>query len=63
MIPYISVSFRLSVDGVVSLVEALNSNRFFSAVFNVGRVFSEAGVKGASTFTDVELGASGGMNG
>ena len=50
------------MDGVVSLAEAI-SNRFVSAVFNVGKVLFEAGVKGASTFTDVELSASGGMNG
>ena len=46
---------------VVSLVEAI-SNRFISLVFNVCNVFFEAGVKGASTFTDVELSAFGTMN-
>ena len=39
------------VDGVVSLVEVI-SNRFVSG----------AGVKGASSFTDVELSAFGAMN-
>ena len=34
------------MDGVVSLVEVI-SNRFVSAVFNVRKVFFEAGVKGA----------------
>ena len=45
------------VDGVASLVEVI-SNRFVSAVFNVHKVLSETGVKGASSFTDVELSAS-----
>ena len=34
------------VDGAVSLVEVI-SNRFVSPVFNVRKVFFEAGVKGA----------------
>ena len=45
------------VDGVVSLAEAI-SNRFVSAVFNIHKVLSETGVKGAFSFTDVELSAS-----
>ena len=49
------------VDGVVSLV-AVISNRFISPVFKVRKVFFEAGVKGASSFTDVELSAFGTMN-
>ena len=35
------------VDDVVSLAEVI-SNRFVSAVFNVHKVFFEAGVKGES---------------
>ena len=31
-------------------------------MFNVCKVFFEAGVKGSSSFTDVELNASGAMN-
>ena len=31
-------------------------------MFNVGKVFFEAGVKGASSFTDVELSTFGAMN-
>ena len=49
------------MDGVVILVEVI-SNRFVSPVFNVSMVFFEAGVKGASSFTDVELSAFGVMN-
>ena len=49
------------VDGVVSVAEVISS-RFVSPVFNVRKVFYEAGVKGASTFTDVELSAFGAMN-
>ena len=49
------------VDGVVSLVEVISS-RFASPVFNVRKVFFEAGVKGASNFTDVDLSAFGAMN-
>ena len=48
------------MDGVVSLVEVI-SNRFVSAVFNVRKVFFEAGVKGVSSFTDVDLSAFGAM--
>ena len=50
-----------AVDGVISLVEVI-SNRFASPVFNVRKVFFEAGVKGASNFTDVDLSAFGAMN-
>ena len=49
------------MDGAASLVEVF-SNRFGSVVFNVRKVFFGAGVKGASSFTDVELNASGTMN-
>ena len=49
------------MDGVVSLVEVI-SNRFVSLVFNVCKIFSEVGAKGASSFTDVELSAFGAMN-
>ena len=49
------------VDGVDSLVKVIG-NRFVSSVFNVCKVFFEAGVKGASTFTNVELSAFGTMN-
>ena len=49
------------VDGAVSLVEVI-SNRFVSPVFNVRKVFFEAGVKGASSLADVELSAFGAMN-
>ena len=49
------------VNGVVSLVEVI-SNTFVSAVFNVCKVFFEVGVKGASSFTNVELSAFGTMN-
>ena len=31
-------------------------------MFNVCKVFFEAGIKGASSFTDIELNASGAMN-
>ena len=40
------------VDGVASLAEVI-SNRFVSPVFNVRKVFFEAGVKGAYSFTEV----------
>ena len=46
---------------MVSLAEVIR-NRFVSPVFNVRKVFFEAGVKGASSFTDVELSAFGAMN-
>ena len=46
---------------VAGLVEVI-SNRFVSAVFNVRKVFFEAGVKGVSSFADVELSAFGTMN-
>ena len=49
------------VDGVVSLVEVI-SNRFVSPVFNVRKVFFEMGVKGVSSFTNVELSAFGATN-
>ena len=49
------------MHGVVILVEVI-SNRFVSPVFNVSMVFFEAGVKGVSSFTDVELSAFGVMN-
>ena len=41
---------------VAGLVEVI-SNRFVSLVFNVRKVFFEAGVKGVSSFTDGELSA------
>ena len=44
------------VDGVAGLVEVI-SNRFVSLVFNVRKVFFEAGVTGVSSFTDAELSA------
>ena len=43
------------VDGVASLVKVI-SNRFVSLVFNISKVFFEAGVKGVSSFTNVEYG-------
>ena len=49
------------MDGVSSLVEMV-SDRLFSVVFYVSQVFLEAGVEGASCFTDVEFGAFGAMN-
>ena len=49
------------MDGVVSLVEVI-SNRFVSLVFNVCRVFFEAGVIGVSSFINVELSTFGAMN-
>ena len=49
------------VDGVVSLADMI-SNRFVSPVFNVRKVFFEAGVKGASSFTHVKLSAFGAVN-
>ena len=60
------LSFTLSVngnvvDGVASLAEVI-SNKFVSPVFDVHTVFFDAGVKGASSFTDAELSASGAMN-
>ena len=48
------------VDGLVSLVKK-TVNRFVSPVFNVCKVFFEAGVKGASSFTDAELSTFGAM--
>ena len=42
---------------MASLVKVVG-NRFVSLVFNVCKMFFEAGVKGASSFTDVELAAS-----
>ena len=47
--------------GVASLVE-VTGNRLVSPVFNVRKVFFEAGVEGASSFADVELSASGTIN-
>ena len=49
------------MDGVASLAEVI-SNKFVSPVFDVHTVFFDAGVKGASSFTDAELSASGAMN-
>ena len=49
------------VDGRASLVKVIG-NRFVSSVFNVCKVFFEAGVKGVSSFTDAELRAFGTMN-
>ena len=49
------------MDGEASLAEVI-SNRFVSPVFNVRMVFFKMGVKGASSFTNVELRASGAMN-
>ena len=49
------------VDGVVSLVKVIGI-WFVSPVLNVRKVFFEAGVKGASSFTDVKLSAFGAMN-
>ena len=49
------------VDGMASLVKVIG-NRFVSSVFNVRKVFFEAGVKRASSFTDVELSTFGTMN-
>ena len=49
------------MDGVASLAEVI-SNRFVSPVFNARKTFFEAGVKGASSFTIVELSAFGTMN-
>ena len=46
---------------MASLAEVIG-NRFVSPVFNVRKVFFEAGVKGASSFTDVEFSAFGAMN-
>ena len=48
-------------NAVVSLVEVI-SNRFVSPAFNVREVFFEAGVKGASSFIEVELSASSARN-
>ena len=42
------------VDGVARFVEVI-SNRFIFAAFNARKVFFEAGVKGASSFADVEF--------
>ena len=44
-----------------SLVEVI-SNRFFSLVFNVHKMFFEVDVKGVPSFTDAELSTSGAMN-
>ena len=49
------------MDGVASLFKVISS-RFVSAVFNARKVFFEASVKGASSFTEVELRAFGAMN-
>ena len=49
------------MDGVASLIEVIR-NRFVSQVFNVRNVFFEAGVKGASSFPDVEVSAFGTVN-
>ena len=49
------------MDGIASLVKVF-SNSFVAPVFNVRKVFLEAGVKGASSFADVELSALGTMN-
>ena len=49
------------VDGVISLVEVI-SNRFVSLVFNVHRMFFDAGVNGVSSFINVELSTFGAMN-
>ena len=46
---------------MASLAEVIG-NRFVSPVFNVRKVFFEAGVKGASSLADVELSAFGAMN-
>ena len=55
-------SFYANVmDGVASLIEVIR-NRFVSQVFNVRNVFFEAGVKGASSFPDVEVSAFGTVN-
>ena len=51
------------MDGVAGLVEMIRwLNRFVSPVFSVCKVFFEAGVKGTSSFTDVELSGSGAMH-
>jgi len=42
------------VDGVSRFVEVI-SNRFIFPAFNARKVFFEAGVKGASSFADVEF--------
>ena len=49
------------MDGATSLAEMIIS-RFVPAVFNVNKVFFGVGVKHASSFTDVELRASGAKN-
>ena len=49
------------MDGIASLVKVF-SNSFVAPVFNVRKVFFEAGVKGASSFDDVELSALGTMS-
>ena len=46
---------------MTSLVKVIG-NRFVSPVFKVQKVFFEAGVKGVSSFADVELSAFGTMN-
>ena len=47
------------MDGVASFGI---SHIFVSAAFNVRKVFFEAGIKRASSFTDVELSSSGAIN-
>ena len=49
------------MDSVASLTEVIR-NRFVSQAFNVRNVFFEAGVKGASSFPDVEFSAFGTVN-
>ena len=49
------------MGGIASFVKVIG-NRFVSSVFNVCKVFFEAGVNGASSFADVELRAFGTMN-
>ena len=49
------------MDGVSSLVKMV-SDRLVSVVFYVSQVFTEAGIEGASRFSDVEFGAFGAMN-
>ena len=44
------------VDGVSRLVGTVG-NRFVPVVFYVSQVFFEAGLKGASSFAEVEFGA------
>ena len=49
------------MNGVASLVEVI-SNRVVSLLINVRKVLFKAGVTGASSFTEVDLSASGAMN-